>query len=219
MVRHNVRLADEPRSARRRVYCRMPARDHIRHLPNVLTVLRILATPVILVLMFSPSLGGRLAALVLFILAAISDYADGEIARRLSSPSRIGRFLDPLADKVLVLGTFCGLALLFPKLVPWWAVALVALRDVVVTLMRMRAEASGRSIRTLPVAKAKTTVQLVFLIGMLAAMAAAEFPGAVGRVGGWVLESRIPLIVLIAVVVITAYTGAVYFYRTEYVTN
>jgi CDP-diacylglycerol--glycerol-3-phosphate 3-phosphatidyltransferase len=197
----------------------MPARDHIRHLPNVLTVLRILATPAILVLMFSTSLAGRLAALVLFILAAISDYADGEIARRLSSPTRIGRFLDPLADKVLVLGTFCGLALLFPNLVPWWAVGVVALRDIVVTSLRMRAEARGRSIRTLPMAKTKTTVQLVFLIGMLAAMAAAKFPGAVGRTGGWVLDSPIPLIVLLVVVAITAYTGAVYLYRTEYVTN
>jgi CDP-diacylglycerol--glycerol-3-phosphate 3-phosphatidyltransferase len=196
----------------------MAPRDHIRHVPNALTVLRILVTPVILLLMFSPSLSGRVAALVLFILAAISDYADGHIARRLSSPSRIGRFLDPLADKVLVLGTFIGLALLLPDVVPWWAVAIVALRDVVVTARRMLAEARGHSLKTLPMAKTKTTVQLVFLIGMLAALAAAKFPGALGRLGVWVLQSPIPLVVLLIVVAITAYTGLLYLVRTEYAT-
>ena len=196
----------------------MAPRDHIRHVPNALTIMRILVTPVILLLMFSPTLSGRVAALLLFVLAAISDYADGHIARRLSSPSRIGQFLDPLADKILVLGTFIGLAILLPDVVPWWAVAIVAVRDIVVTARRMHAEANGKSLKTLPMAKTKTTVQLIFLIGMLTVLAAAKFPGVLGRIGAWVLQSPIPLIVLLIVVAITAYTGLLYFFRTEYTT-
>ncbi len=190
--------------------------DHIRHLPNALTILRMVATPVILVLMFSPTLGGRLAALILFVLAAISDFADGHLARRYNSPSRIGRFLDPLADKVLVLGTFIGLAWLLPAVVPWWAVAIIAVRDVAVTVRRMYAESQGKSVRTLPMAKTKTTLQLVYLIGMLAALAAAKFPGWLGSVGNWVLDSWIPMALLLAVVAITAYTGLLYLLRAEY---
>lgn len=194
-----------------------PQPDHIRHLPNIITVLRILVTPVIIYLMFSPSLSGRLAALVLFILAALSDYFDGQLARRLTLSSRVGRFLDPLADKVLVLGTFGGLALLLPDVVPWWAVAIIALRDIAVTVRRLVAESRGRSLRTLPLAKAKTTVQLTFLIGMLAALSAAKLPGPVGSAGDWVLGSVLPLALLLVVVAITAYTGVLYFLRTQYV--
>ena len=194
----------------------MAPSEHIRHVPNILTVLRILVTPAIIALMFSASMTTRIAALVIFILAAISDYADGHIARRYNTPSRMGRFLDPLADKVLVLGTFVGLALLIPDVVPWWAVAIIALRDVVVTGRRMYAESKGESLRTLPMAKTKTTLQLVFLIGMLATLAAVEFPGVVGQLGDWILSSVIPLLLLLAVVAITAYTGLLYLFRTEY---
>jgi len=192
---------------------------HIRHLPNILTILRMAVTPAIIVLLFSGSLAGRSAALALFVLAAISDYFDGHIARRISAPSRVGRFLDPLADKVLVLGTFAGLAILLPNLVPWWAVALVGLRDVAVTGLRMRAEARGTSVRTLPMAKTKTTVQLVFLIGMLATLVADKLPGTAGRVGSWVLGSPVPIIVLAVVVIVTVLTGFAYFYRPQYVGN
>lgn len=184
----------------------------------MLTVARIVVTPILLVLLFSESLYGLLGATVLFILASISDYYDGQIARKYGVPSRVGRFLDPLADKVLVLGTFVALAFLVPSIVPWWAVAIVFVRDIAITGFRMWAEYHGRSLRTLPMAKAKTTIQLVFLIGMLVMLTAEKVPGLLGTIGAWVLASWIPMLVLLAVVVITAYTGFLYFYKLEYTT-
>ncbi|MEM9663975.1 MAG: CDP-alcohol phosphatidyltransferase family protein, partial [Bacteroidota bacterium] len=156
------------------------------------------------------------AALTLFVLAAISDYLDGVLARAYQTSSRIGQFLDPFADKVLVLGTFITLSFMRPDLVPWWAVALIALRDVGVTVLRSWAEANGRSIRTLPVAKLKTTLQLVFLIGVLAMLTLTKVSGWPQSVGIWVLDSIIPFLILMALVVLTAGTGVLYMFRLEY---
>lgn len=187
-----------------------------RHIPNILTIARIVATPILLVFLFSESLTGKLVATILFILASISDYYDGQLARKYGVPSRFGRFLDPLADKILVLGTFVALAALVPHIVPWWAVAILLVRDVAITLVRVWSEYHGKSVRTLPMAKTKTTFQLIFLIGMLVMLTAERVPGLLGQIGTWVLASWIPMAVLMIVVAITTYTGILYFYRLEY---
>jgi len=187
-----------------------------RHVPNALTVVRIVLTPVVLVLMFSDTFWGISSALLLFVLAAASDWADGELARQLDVSSRFGQFLDPLADKILVLGTFIGLAVLEPALVPWWAVALIALRDVGVTALRSWAEARGWSLQTLYIAKAKTMGQLMYLILMLAVLALAQRPDEAGAWAGWLLyDTTIMFWLLMAVVAITVYTGALYFFNQE----
>src|SRR5690625_4516801 len=117
----------------------------MRHLPNAITIARILVTPVLLVLLLSGTLLGQFLALILFIGAAISDYVDGSLARRYGVGSRLGQFLDPFADKVLVLGTFAVLSYLMPDQIPWWGVLLVAVRDFAVTGLRSWVEARGKS--------------------------------------------------------------------------
>lgn len=189
----------------------------MKFVPNALTISRIVLTPVVLVLLFSDTLLGQLGALVLFILAALSDYLDGKLARSLGVRSRLGQFLDPFADKVLVLGTFVALAVRIPEIVPWWAVALIALRDVTVTILRMWTESRGKTLRTIPMAKTKTTLQLVFLIGILTLLTARWLPGVLARVATWVLDSTIPFALLMLVVAVTVFTGLWYFFRKEYV--
>ena len=190
----------------------------MRHLPNVLTISRIIITPLMLVLLMTGTFVGRLSALVLFVYAAISDYYDGKIARSWDVKSRLGQYLDPLADKILVLGTFVALAFLVPSIVTWWGVVLIALRDFMVTGLRTWAESRGRSIRTLGIAKAKTTVQLVFLIGMLVILTADRIRGPIGRFAEWLLASPILFILFLGVVAFTVYTGAIYMMRQEYST-
>lgn len=186
----------------------------MKYVPNTITILRIVITPVLLVLLLSNTFPGQAWALVLFILASISDYLDGKLARSFQVGSRLGQYLDPLADKVLVLGTFVALAYLVPEHVPWWAVALIALRDVLVTSRRTWAEAHGHSIRTLPIAKAKTGVQIGYLILMLLLLALQKLPGFPGSAAGRLLDSPVPLVLLIAVVAITLLTGVLYFLKT-----
>jgi len=189
----------------------------MKFVPNTLTFGRIAITPVILILLLHvDTLLGRSIALLLFILAAISDYWDGRLARSMGVDSRLGKFLDPMADKVLVLGTFAVLSVLFPRMTPWWAVSLIAFRDVSVTSLRIHAEMRGQTLKTIPLAKTKTTVQLVYLIGILLVLVADHVPGMVAQGAGWVLESIIPYAFLLFVVAFTLVTGFWYFIFREY---
>jgi CDP-diacylglycerol--glycerol-3-phosphate 3-phosphatidyltransferase len=186
----------------------------LRSIPNALTVARILLTPLMLVLLVTPTFWAQLGALSLFMIASVSDYLDGVLARRMGARSRFGQFLDPMADKILVLGTFITLSVLEPQVVPWWAVLLIALRDLGVTALRSWAESHGQSLRTLPIAKWKTSAQLLFLFLMLVTLTVAH--GGTPSGAQWILEQTIiPFTLLMALVGFTLYTGALYVLQVQ----
>ena len=194
----------------------------MKFVPNAISIGRIVLTPILLVLLFAGTFFGYLGALVLFVVAAISDYVDGKVARLYGVRSRLGQFLDPFADKVLVLGTFTALAVLLPALVPWWAVVLIAARDVGITALRMWSEARGRTLRTIPMAKAKTTLQLTFLIGVLVLLTLRHprMPDVLENAARWFLDGGgtiLLFILLMAVVAVTVFTGLWYLFNKEYV--
>ncbi|NNE45946.1 MAG: CDP-diacylglycerol--glycerol-3-phosphate 3-phosphatidyltransferase [Rhodothermales bacterium] len=184
----------------------------MKYLPNTITILRILVTPAVLVFLLRPSTSALFWAWALFIIAAISDYVDGSLARRLEVPSRLGQFLDPLADKVLVIGTFIVLAYKYPAIVPVWVVVVIAIRAMFVTALRSWVESRGQSLRTLGIAKLKTVAQLTFLIGTLTILLAARLPGFPGDIGAWILGTTILYVLAAAVAVITAATGLIYLF-------
>ncbi len=188
----------------------------MKYVPNTLTITRILVTPVLLVLLFSNTLTGYAWALGLFVFASISDHYDGKLARRYEVESIFGKYLDPLADKVLVLGTFIVLIFVLPELVPVWAVALIALRDIAVTGLRSWVrKTKNRTLRTLRIAKAKTTVQLTYLIGTLLLLTLSRIPGAVGRHATAILGSDVLYWLLVVVVLVTVLTGVIYFVKVN----
>jgi len=188
----------------------------MKYVPNALTITRIVVTPVLLVLLFSNSLAGYAWALGLFVYASLSDHFDGKIARRYDVESTFGKYLDPLADKVLVLGTFIVLIFVLPELVPIWAVALIALRDISVTVLRNWVKKTkGRTLRTILIAKAKTTVQLVYLIGTLLLLTLSRLSGDVGEAALSILNGRFLYWALVFVALFTAATGVVYFVRVN----
>lgn len=183
----------------------------LRYIPNLLTVGRILVTPLLLLLLTLPTQAGQMSAVFLFALASLSDYYDGVLARRLGVRSRLGQYLDPLADKVLVLGTFIVLSLEAPDLVPWWAVVAIALRDLVVTVLRSWAEAYGQTLHTYWMAKGKTMIQVLFLFGILVLRAMTHLSPPFQGAARWVLyESSVPGLALTVVVGFTLATGALY---------
>jgi CDP-diacylglycerol--glycerol-3-phosphate 3-phosphatidyltransferase len=182
-----------------------------RYLPNLLTVARILVTPLLLLLLTVPSQEGQACAVALFVLASVSDYYDGMLARRFQVRSRLGQYLDPLADKILVLGTFGMLAIEAPSVVPWWAVAVIALRDLAVTALRTWVEAWGNSLQTFRVAKLKTTIQLFFLFWVLVLRTGTHMSPPMREWSAWILyESYLPGVALALVVGFTVATGALY---------
>jgi cardiolipin synthase len=135
----------------------------LRHLPNLLSGFRILAAPLAAWAILAEH---DTAALVIFAGAGFSDLADGYVARRWGFTSQAGAWLDPLADKLLML--FCFLALLKVSAAPFWLVALVIMRDVVIgagaVLIRMLS--LPLRIEPLMIGKATTAVMVLY-VGML----------------------------------------------------
>jgi cardiolipin synthase (CMP-forming) len=99
----------------------------MRHVPNLLTGLRLVLVPFILIALLS---GRYFPALALFAVAAVTDVLDGAAARRFGSTSAMGAYFDPIADKCLLTGIF--LALAATSFVPWWLVVLIFGRDVLI---------------------------------------------------------------------------------------
>jgi CDP-diacylglycerol--glycerol-3-phosphate 3-phosphatidyltransferase len=136
----------------------------VRHVPNILSLLRLGLSPVFVGLLLLPGFRTRLLALVLFVVAALTDWFDGQIARAYRARTRLGQFLDPLADKVLTISAFLCLPLLYPSHFPWPAIALIILRDIWITGLRIWAERQHRPIPTSELARWKTALQMLFLV-------------------------------------------------------
>ncbi|MDD8017879.1 MAG: CDP-diacylglycerol--glycerol-3-phosphate 3-phosphatidyltransferase [Bacteroidota bacterium] len=129
--------------------------------PNQLTLLRILLTPVFVVLLFSESHVNKQIALIIFIVAAITDWYDGYVARRWGYITRWGKFLDPLADKVLTSAAFISFVTI--GYAEAWMVWIIVMRDFLVTGLRSYAEYKNTPIDTSMFAKTKTLIQLVVI--------------------------------------------------------
>ena len=127
-------------------------------LPNILSMLRIILTPLFLMILFQGE-WFLVLALIIFTIAALTDTFDGYYARRYQAYTYWGAFLDPIADKILIGATLCAFAVL--NLVSWWVVAIIVLRDVLVTLLRLQKIAHGGMLQTSMLAKCKTTAQFI----------------------------------------------------------
>ena len=140
-----------------------------KYIPNILTSSRILLTPVFLYFLFSDFTHSKLIALVIFMVASITDAFDGFYARKHNLVSKFGTFFDPLADKFLVLSAFYGFMFvpILSSEVKLWMIILISFRDIVVTLLRMIMEYKGITMVTSKVSKMKTALQLSTIIFIL----------------------------------------------------
>jgi len=143
----------------------MPKLELQLNLPNQLTLLRIILTPVFVALLLSGSSLNLQLSLVVFIIAALTDWYDGWAARKLGFTTRWGKFLDPLADKVLSSATL--LAYVALGLVDAWMVWIVIFRDFLITGLRSYAEYKDEPIVTSKSAQAKTFGQFVVIYYIL----------------------------------------------------
>ncbi|MFH1006018.1 MAG: CDP-diacylglycerol--glycerol-3-phosphate 3-phosphatidyltransferase [Candidatus Latescibacterota bacterium] len=134
------------------------------NIPNALTASRILLTPVFIACLLASGWGWKWLALLVFTIASLTDLYDGYLARRENSVTTLGRFLDPLADKILASAAM--IAFVVAGLVEMWLVIVIVARDVIVTGFRMYRLHRGRQVVTSKLAKWKTTAELtvIFLI-------------------------------------------------------
>ena len=133
--------------------------------PNQLTILRMILTPVFLYFFIQDSMAYKLIGTIIFSLAAATDWYDGYIARKLNIVSRWGQFMDPLADKLLISSALIAFGYL--GYVYWWMVITIIIRDFLITLLRMYALHRGKLIVTSNLAKWKTFFQMIAVFILL----------------------------------------------------
>lgn len=133
--------------------------------PNLITTLRIILTPIFIIYLLNEQL---LSALVVFILCGVSDGLDGFLARLLKQKSMLGTYLDPIADKLILVSTFVVLA--FMGFIPSWLSVIVITRDVLISLGILVLFIYRIEIRIHPsiLSKVTTCLQFITIIGVLA---------------------------------------------------
>ena len=179
------------------------------NIPNLLTLSRIVLTPILfIVLLKSPGRFLSFVAALVFVLASITDFLDGYLARRMNLVTTLGKFLDPLADKLLV-GVALIMMIQLERVAPW-VVALIVGREILVMSLRMVAAREQIVIETTKLAKYKTGFQIAAVIALLMhygyriGSGPSSFMFDFHALGTWLLYIAL---------VITLWSGADYFYK------
>jgi len=197
--------------------------EKMKNVPNILTVIRIITIPVFMLLMifpFMPDLYTRLVGAALFGAIAYTDALDGKIARKYNIVSDFGKFLDPIADKLLVLGSMLSLIAYMGAgagrlnlfgILTLFAIYIILMREFAVTSMRMLAKnASGKVEGAQMAGKVKTVFQIVFV---LSALLEPVLWSIIGKIAGMTVAIGLPItyISLAVMLFMTVYSGIVYY--------
>lgn len=184
------------------------------NLPNKLTLSRIILAPIFLALLIVDDVWARAFALLTFVIAALTDLYDGYLARRTGVVTGFGKFMDPLADKILTSSAFIAFVALGYARV--WMVLPIVFRELFVTGLRSVAAYRGLVIRPSFLAKVKTFLQMLVIVMILGYVNVKTFAGPLGWDWAWLEATWIPGLfdyLMLATMVITVYTGIDYLWR------
>lgn len=170
------------------------------NLPTILTLIRIVLVVPVMICIFMDNLPAEIITLVCFIVASVTDFVDGRLARKRKEVTNLGKFLDPLADKMLVNLTFLALVVL--GLVPVWMFAVILVRDFMVDGLRMMAATKRVTIAASKFGKLKTLVQMITISLILINVITENSTFAI-----------INLVLLYIVVLLTLLSGIDYLYK------
>ncbi len=180
-------------------------------LPNQLTVLRMLLSPVFLCLFNSHSKDLRFLSFAIFTIAALTDWYDGVLARKYGFETQWGKFLDPLADKILT--SFAFIAFLSIGFIEFWMFLIIVIRDIGITLLRSYAELKNKPVVTTYSAKVKTFIQMTVIFYILFFYSIKDYSwysNAFGFMTEYLLHPVLIQIMMIVVTFLTLYTGIMY---------
>lgn len=186
-------------------------------LPNQLTILRIILTPVFLVLFLTGEPWLIQMSSVVFIIAAITDWYDGWLARKFNYITEWGKFMDPLADKILTSTAF--MAFVIVGVLPLWMVLLIIIRDFVITLIRVFADYRKVSFTTTRTAQLKTFIQMFFLYYLLSIYTLKTFEGlqvAYKDLFSFLLDPLGIYIAMLFITLFTVITGITYIFSNRF---
>jgi CDP-diacylglycerol--glycerol-3-phosphate 3-phosphatidyltransferase len=179
---------------------------------NRLTLSRLALTVLFVVALNSSWQYARTTALIIFLIAGVTDFVDGEVARRYGIITNFGKLMDPLVDKIMMAAAFISLVPL--KAVPAWAATTVVARDFLITGLRLMASAKGRVLPAERLGKQKTSWQIITVIFFLGLLAANELRLA-DEASVWWLRARDeagPILIWI-MVALTVYSGLGFTWR------
>jgi len=183
-------------------------------LPNQLTILRIILSPVFLYLFLSDIIWMKQVSIAVYIVAALSDWYDGWLARKFNYITSWGKFWDPLADKILTSAAFIGFAIV--DLIPWWMVIIIVGRDVLITLLRVFADLKSYTFTTSYYAKWKTLLQMIFLYYLLILFVAQYTPeinSVYGNLISSLLNAQLIFFIALLITAVTFHSGILYVKR------
>ena len=181
------------------------------NIANSLTLFRIALTPIFIIFLFYDHPYAKLWALMVFLVASITDALDGYFARKHDQVTEQGRFLDPLADKILILSALISFAVL--EIIPFWMVGLIIFRDLFITGLRVVMNNKGFQMVTSNIAKAKTSFQVVIIVTILLYLGSARLPfdWSVDYIQ-LIREYELIYYLTLLITVFTVFTGIAYIY-------
>lgn len=176
-------------------------------LANIVTISRLFLAPVFLVCILIDSPTAVAWSVVIYLIAALTDWLDGYLARKFGEVTPHGVFLDPLADKVLTTSAF--IALVVHDIVPLWMVVVIIIRDFGVTAMRSIADDRGMTMQTSYAAKVKTFAQMVVIAwALIIFLLHTQSPSSPEYV--YLLSSDVTGVAMLVVTLLTIYTAIHY---------
>lgn len=175
------------------------------NIPNFFSYLRIILIPLFIYLLTVKTVESWTLAVIIFMVAAFTDFLDGWFARLLNQESEFGKFIDPFADKVLVISAVTAIIVLDKnfEIFDSWMIIIIVGRDVLITVMRMLALKRGRSLRTSRFGKFKTAFQMMSIVIIIMIY-------VVRKKGIYPAPESAPYWVMLAVTILTALSGVRY---------
>ncbi|MEW6009217.1 MAG: CDP-diacylglycerol--glycerol-3-phosphate 3-phosphatidyltransferase [Candidatus Omnitrophota bacterium] len=185
------------------------------NISNQLTILRVIITFIFMFFLFGHGLIFKVLALVVFSLACLTDYLDGFFARKLKQISNFGIIMDPIADKILVLGAFISFVEM--EIIPAWMVVIVILRESLITGLRIFSLGKGKVLKAERAGKHKTMSQMVTIVVILLYLIFKE-SGLKLKIWSEPLESKFSIFILALMgltVILTTISGLSYLWQNR----
>jgi len=174
-------------------------------LPNIFSYLRIILIPFIIYFLKIRTVEYLIYALLIFLFASFTDFIDGWLARKLNQESEFGKFIDPIADKFLVISSLIAIIAIDPyfEIIDAWMIVIIVGRDVLITVMRWLAIKKGRSLRTSRFGKFKTAFQMLSIVIIIMIYMSK-------RSGFFDTHESLPYWIMLTVTLMTALSGVRY---------
>jgi cardiolipin synthase len=180
-------------------------KDFELNIPNIFSLSRVVLVPLFIYLLNKRTAESLMLALIVFVLASFTDFLDGWSARKLKKESEFGKFIDPIADKLLVISALAAIIVVDPdfEVFDFWMIVIIVGRDVLITVMRYLAIKRGKPLRTSRFGKFKTGFQMVSIVLIVMIY-------YIRKHGILLTPKSIPYWIMVGVTLLTALSGLRY---------